>query len=342
MIPIFPTKTFPNHYTIVTGLYAEQHGVVGNTMYDPMFDATFTMRKREEVIDGRWWGGEPIWVTAEKQGLVSSCYYWPGSEALIATKRPTYWKKYDGTIPYAERVRQVLEWLDYPEVKRPSLITLYFEGVEHAGHEYGPDIPRVNPAIREADSAVGLLLQGLASRKMREHVNIVVVSDHGMAAVHRSRTIWLGDLIDLDSVPVVDMGTIVSLWPPERLVEDVFRKVSGVRGMRAYRKAEIPERWHYRDHRRVGPILLVADEGWTIAGRQGTWWRQSDSGGNHGFDNQASSMRALFVAAGPSFRQGVVMKPFENVHVYSLLARLLSLTPAPTDGDPRTFEGALK
>jgi len=334
MIPVFPTKTFPNHYSIVTGLHPGHHGIIANSMYDPVFDAMFTMRKREEVTNPRWWGGEPIWVTAENQGLIAATFFWPGSEAPIGGKMPSYWLRYDGSIPYPQRVKKVLKWLDEPEDRRPTLITLYFEDVDHAGHEYGPDFAAVDTAVRSVDEALGLLLEGLEARDLLDRTNILVVSDHGMAATHRNRTIWLDDYIGLDSVRTVDWGPIVSVWADSGQVEPVFRAVSGVHpNMKAYKKDGIPERWQYRMHRRVAPITLVADEGWTIASRRFDPWRRSDHGGNHGYDNATPSMRALFLARGPAFKSGEVVPPFQNVHVYSLLAHLLGVVPARTDAN---------
>jgi predicted AlkP superfamily pyrophosphatase or phosphodiesterase len=343
MIPVFPTKTFPNHYSIVTGLYVERHGVVGNTMYDPEFDALFSMRKREEVVSARWWGGEPIWVTVEKQGHIAATYFWPGSAAAIGGRRPSYWLPYDGSIPYSNRVRQVLNWLDYPADKRPVLITLYFEDVDHAGHTYGPDFAAIDTAVQMVDLAIGQLLDGLASRALLDKVNIIVVSDHGMAATHKDRTIWLDQYIGLDSVRTVDWGPVVSVWAEAHQVESVFRVLSKAhRNMKVYKKSDIPERWHYRNHRRVAPLTLVADEGWTIASRGMGFWRDSEAGGNHGYDNQSPSMRAFFAGRGPAFRPGVVLDPFENVHVYSLIAHLLGLAPAETDGMLQPFTGGLR
>lgn len=344
MIPVFPTKTFPNHYSIVTGRYTEDHGVVGNTMYDPVFDAVFGLWKREEVVNSRWWGAEPIWVTAEKQGQMSATYFWPGSEALIASKRPSYWMKYDRSVPYRERVRQVLQWLDYPQDRRPNIITLYFEGVDDAGHVYGPVFSAVDTAVAEADYALGTLVQGLRDRDLLDAVNIIVVSDHGMAAVDKSRTIWLDDYLSPDSVSVVDWGIVVSLWPQADRVESVYQVVAKAHPhMRAFRKNDLPKRWHYWGNRRIAPLVLVADEGWTITTRGGrnAWWR-SDRGGNHGYDNQSTSMRALFVARGPAFRKGAVLDPFENVNVYALLTHLLHLTPAFHEGSLKVFDGALR
>ena len=344
MIPVFPTKTFPNHYTIVTGLYPENHGIVSNTMYDPEFNEMFGLWKREEVTNGRWWGGEPIWVTAEKQGLKSATYFWPGSEAVIAGERPSSWKVYDGSVPYDVRVKQVLDWLDYPGEERPSLVTLYFEGVDHAGHDYGPDFTAMDTSVAEADRALGMLVEGLTMRGILDSVNMIVVSDHGMAPVEKSRTVWLDDYINTDSVRVVDWGIVVSLWPRVDMVENVYSKVLEAHPqMKAYRKGEVPERLHYRNNRRIAPIILIADEGWTITRRgSGNAWRRSERGGNHGYDNQSVTMRALLVARGPAFKPGAVVEPIENIHLYSLMAHLLKLKPAANDGNLEAVRSLLR
>lgn len=343
MQPIFPTKTFPNHYAIVTGLYADHHGVVGNTMYDPEFDGWFSLRMREEIANGRWWGGEPIWVTAENQGRKTATYFWPGSEAEIGGVRPTYWMRYDGSVSYRSRVRKVLQWLDEPRGRRPSLITLYFEDVDHAGHDYGPDFAAVDTAIRRVDDALKQLMEGLHARGLRDSIDLIVVSDHGMSATAKERTIWLEDHLGLDTVRTADQGPIVSVWAKEGQVESVYEALKQAHhGMKAYRKKDLPERWKYRDHRRVAPITLVAEDGWSIARRSSGWWRTSDRGGNHGYDNALPSMRAIFIARGPSFRMGTLLEPFENVNVYSLLAHLLKLKPAATDGKLTPFTNALR
>ncbi|GJQ21764.1 MAG: alkaline phosphatase family protein [Bacteroidia bacterium] len=343
MIPVFPTKTFPNHYSIVTGLHPGHHGITANTMYDPKFDALFTMRKREEVTNARWWGGEPIWVTAEKQGLKTAPFFWPGSEAPIGGKRPTYWLRYDGSMSYMARVRKVLAWMSEPPDRRPSLITLYFEGVDHAGHEYGPSFAAVDTAVRKVDGALGTLLEGLDIKNQLDRTNIIVVSDHGMAATEKDKTIWLDEYIGLDSVRTVDWGPIVSVWVDSGHVQPVFQALSGAHPhMKVYRKADLPDRWYYRDHRRVAPITLVADDGWMIASKRFNPWQRSDHGGNHGYDNANPSMRALFLARGPSFRRGVVLPPFQVVHVYSLLAHLLGVAPVQTDGNLEPFRKALR
>jgi predicted AlkP superfamily pyrophosphatase or phosphodiesterase len=164
LIPSFPTKTFPNHYTIVTGLFPENHGIIANKMYDPKLNATFSLGDRKSVEDSRWWGGEPIWVTAEKQGQTSAILFWPGSETEIKGIRPTYWQKYDQSLAYDKRVQQALDWLDLPVAQRPTLIALYFDAPDTQGHSYGPDSPEVKNAIRKVDTTIGILLQGLKQR----------------------------------------------------------------------------------------------------------------------------------------------------------------------------------
>jgi predicted AlkP superfamily pyrophosphatase or phosphodiesterase len=213
MIPAFPTKTFPNHYTIVTGLYPEHHGIVANTMYDPEFDAKFSMSNRDAVKDGRWWGGEPLWVTAEKQGQISATLFWPGSEAEILGVRPTHWRVYDDDFPNAGRVDTVLAWLDLPAARRPTFLTLYFSDVDHAGHNNSLDSPEVKTAIQDVDALLGRLLAGLENRKIFARVNIIVVSDHGMAEAKSDQVIYLDDYLDLSQVEIVDWSPVVALRP---------------------------------------------------------------------------------------------------------------------------------
>ena len=345
LIPVFPTKTFPNHYSIATGMYVENHGVVGNTMYDPEFDAMFTMRMRNEVSNARWWGGEPFWVSAEKQGVKSAPFFWPGSEAPIGEIRPSYWKAFDGSMTEEQRVAQVLQWLDLPAQQRPRMITLYFDRIDNAGHEYGPEYAAVDTAVRIVDRAIGQLVEGLKERNLFGATTLVIVSDHGMAAVEKERTVYLDDyLTPADSVKVVDWGVVMSLWPKPGTEERIFRAVKSVHPrMSAFHKNEIPERWHYRQNKRVAPIVLVADDGWIITSRgDQSYWRRREKGGNHGYDNEAPSMRAIFIARGPAFESGKIVEPFGNVHIYNLLCSLLQIVPSPNDGDMNVAKSLMK
>ncbi len=334
MVPIFPTKTFPNHYSIVTGVYAERHGIVSNTMYDPLFEAWFRLSDREAVQDGRWWGGEPVWVTAERAGRTAAAFFWPGTEADIQGIRPTHWRTYVHRTPNDERVDQVLAWLDLPEGERPSLITTYFADVDDATHGFGVDAPETSEAIREIDRAIGRLVAGLEARDILEEVNLVIVSDHGMVDRSRDRVVFLDDFVDLDDVEVVDWSPVAAIVPAEGREEGVFQRLVGAHPhLQVYRKAEIPDRWHYRDHHRIQPILAVADPGWAISTRDYFRSRPDAFGGaTHGYDNAAQSMQALFIASGPAFRSGAVVPPFQNIHVYELLCHVLEVAAAPNDG----------
>lgn len=334
LIPVFPTLTFPNHYTVVTGLFPEKHGIVSNTMYDPVFDATYSLGNREAIADGRWYAGEPIWVTAEEQGQKAATFFWPGSEAEIQGIRPSYWKPYDGRVPHAERVKQILEWLDLPPEKRPTFLTLYFSSVDSKGHEYPPASREVLAAVRSIDRTLGALIQGLEQRQILDDINILITSDHGMAATSRDRIIFLDDYIDLDRVRVVDWGALASIRPHSGEEKIIYRAlVNAHPHMRVYRKAETPQHWHYRKHRRIQPIIAVADEGWSITSR-GYFQSHPDryTGGAHGYDNALISMRGIFIAHGPAFKQGLRMGPLKNIHLYALMTEILDLTPAPNAG----------
>jgi predicted AlkP superfamily pyrophosphatase or phosphodiesterase len=317
---------------------------VANTMYDPEFDAKFSMSNRAAVQDGRWWGGEPVWVTAEKQGQISATLFWPGSEADILGVRPAYWKVYDDDFPNAARVDTVLAWLDLPVKRRPTFLTLYFSDVDHAGHDHGPDSPEVKTAVRNIDALLGRLLAGLEKRKIFDRVNIIIVSDHGMTTVTSERVIYLDDYLDLDKVNIVDWNPVVALRPREMSEDEIFQKLARAHPhLQVYRKNEIPARLHYQNHRRLAPIIGIADDGWKISSH-GT--RKTREGfyttGEHGYDNQLAAMRAIFIAHGPAFKSGLVVEPFQNIHIYNLICRILGLRPAPNDGSLDSVRVMLK
>jgi predicted AlkP superfamily pyrophosphatase or phosphodiesterase len=299
---------------------------------------------RAEVSNARWWGGEPFWVTAEKQGVMAAPFFWPGSEAPIGGIRPSYWKAFDGSITEERRVEQVLQWLDLPVERRPGIVTLYFDRLDNAGHQYGPDYAAVDTAVRIIDGAIGILVKGLKKRNLFENAAIIILSDHGMAPVEKERTIYLDDYLPAaDSVRIVDWGIVVSLWPRPGSEERTYRSLRGAHPhMRVFAKDSIPARWHYRKHRRVAPIVIVAEEGWMITNRGNrSLWARSVKGGNHGYDNEAPSMRGIFIAHGPGFKAGRVVEPFENVQIYNLLCSLLQITPAANDGDMKVAKSLI-
>lgn len=340
LIPSFPTKTYPNHYTIATGLYPQHHGIVENTMYDTGFNAVFSLSKREEVENGRWWLGEPIWVTAEKQGQKAGSIFFPGTEAEIAGKRPTYWKRYDDKIENAERVDTILSWLDLPPTQRPTCLSLYFSDVDDAGHKFSPDSVETKMAVAKVDGEIGRLIKGLEARKIFKRVNLIIVSDHGMATVNLNNAILLDEMFDTNLAEhIFWTQELVSIFPREGKEEEIYSalKIKLPPQARVYRKSEIPERFHYRHSPRIAPLIVVPDESWSLTNRQRFATLKANGDlqrlkGAHGYDNQLESMRAIFIAHGKAFKQGKVIEPFENIHIYNLMTQILGLTPAKNDG----------
>jgi predicted AlkP superfamily pyrophosphatase or phosphodiesterase len=328
MVPVFPTKTFPNHYTIVTGRYPAKHGILGNVFTAPDVGGRLTLWDRDAVRDARFYLAEPIWVTAERQGRRTAPLFWPGSEASIHGVRPSYNLPFDGEMPDTARVSRLLGWLDLPLERRPTFLTLYSSAVDNAGHDHGPDAPETNRAIAQVDSLIGLLTAGLAERG---RANLVIVSDHGMASTGPDRVIWLDDYVSADALRVDEMSALLTGWPAAGLEDSVYRGLKRAPHLVVYRRAELPARFHLEDSPRVAPIVAIADEGWTIAQRTATG-QPTIILGNHGFDDTLPSMRGIFIAQGPAFRRGVTVPPFRNIHVYSLLAEVLGVDPAPTDG----------
>ena len=349
MIPSFPSKTFPNHYTIATGLYPQDHGIVENNVWDKGFNATFTMSTREEVQNGRWWLGEPIWITAEKQGQKTAPFFWPGSEAEIAGTRPTYWKPYDGDLPNDARVDTILSWLDLPAGERPTFLTLYFSDVDSAGHDFSPDSPETRHAVLKVDNDLGRLIDGLKARGIFTQVNVIVVSDHGMATQDPNNVIILDELFDTKlAEKIFWTNEIVSIFPKQGKEDAIYKTLKAKLPAQAkvYRKAEMPARFHYSNSPRIAPLLVLPDEGWTLVTRKRLEEKKAKGEmnglrGGHGYDNELPSMRAIFIAHGSAFKKGVVIEPFENIQVYNVMTRILGLTRAPNDGDDTVANAAL-
>lgn len=339
MEPVFPTKTFPAHYSIVTGLHPEHHGIIANTMEDPAL-GRFTIGDSTAVTDARWWGGEPIWVTAERQGRRTAAYFWPGSEAPIQGTRPTWWTRFDARVPHQTRIRQVLEWLRLPPPEAPAFVTMYLSNVDTDAHRYGPRSPEAAAAIARADSAVGALWDGIGSLGLQHRVNLILVSDHGMAETSRDRVILLDEILAPGSYRVVDWNPVAMIVPAEGKEMEVFDRLSRVPHLTAWRKAEVPERLHFRAHHRITPIVAAADDGWTITSRPSL--NRFFSLGMHGYDNRLPSMQSLFVAAGPAFPAGRVVDRVRMVDLYELMAAILGLTPAPNDGSLDSVRVVLK
>jgi predicted AlkP superfamily pyrophosphatase or phosphodiesterase len=348
MIPSFPTKTFPNHYTIVTGLYPAHHGIVDNSVYDS--GDIFRMDDRKQVADPRWWGGEPIWVTAEKQGQIAGAYFFVGSEAKIGGKYATFWRNYNGDVPPEMRVDHVLGWLDHPADKRPTVITMYFSDTDDVGHAFGPDAEETRYAVRNVDRYVKQLVDGLAKRGIDDRVNIIVVSDHGMAARDQRNAVIMDDYFDTTDKtladPILTTGEIWQIFPKPGKEDLIMEGLKPIKNATCWQKADLPARFHY-DGPRVAPIICSSDEGWNMTSRKRfedtkKAWDFDQTRGSHGYDNRYQSMQATFVAHGPAFKSGYVAEPFENIHVYEIMCKILGLKPAKNDGDLGKVRGVLR
>lgn len=339
MRPSFPSKTFPNHYTLVTGLRPDRHGVVENNMEDPAIPGvTFKMANREAVRDRRWWDqGEPIWVAAERAGVTTAPMFWPGVEAEVRGVRPTWWLAYDEPMPMEARVDWLLARLDEPG-RRPGFLTLYFHHIDVAGHDYGPESSELNAMLPQVDAAVGRLVAGLKARGLA--ANLIVVADHGMAPLSLDRRIFLDDLLPADAYRALSAGAILTLYPTAgREGEVAAALLKPHPHMQCWRKAEIPARFHYGRNARVAPFFCLPRTGWVVTTR-GYKPKKPERGG-HGYDPYSPEMAAIFIANGPAFRRGVRLPTFDNVSVYPLLARLLGVRPSPNDGALADTQAAL-
>ncbi|MSU57961.1 MAG: alkaline phosphatase family protein [Pedosphaera sp.] len=342
LIPMFPTMTFPNHHTIMTGWRPAHHGVIHNNIYDPVTKGTFAFNK-PELQGPEWWGGEPIWATAIKQGRRADVLFWPGTGTPMAGILPTEWKRYDGKPEPNEIVDLGLAWLDQPAEKRPSFVTLYFHHVDSVGHKHGPDSPETAASVASVDEAMGRLVAGIHRLKLDDIANIVIVSDHGMANISPDRTIALGDFVDLKTVQVDFSGALVGLRPLDGNVDALFKAFKGKeKHFKTYRAGNMPKRYNFKGNPRIPPVIVVADDTWYLSKRAANEPSTREMNkATHGFDPELSSMGATLIANGPAFKRGVTIAPVENVHLYNLLCATLGLKPAPNDGDNRLVKKVL-
>ena len=341
LLPPFPSKTFPSHYTIATGLYPGHHGIIGNNFYDSRIGRWFRVKDTSAVRDGRWYGGEPLWIAAEREGVRSAVYFWPGSEAMVLGTRPTYYKVFHASVPDSVRAEESLAWLRLPPAERPHLIMLYLNTVDDTTHHYGPESPHTPLAVATVDRAVQRLLDGVAALPLRDSVNVVVLSDHGMADVLPEHVIPIRPLlaaegIDTTRVRTGDIGPTMSLWFEgddalrRRAMDALARRLVHAK---VYARGATPARWHLEGNERAGDLIVVGDIGYVVAASAGDRWLDR---GSHGWDPAEPLMRGIFIAAGPQVRRGGMVPAFENVSVFPFLAALLGLAHSPsTDADPR-------
>jgi predicted AlkP superfamily pyrophosphatase or phosphodiesterase len=326
MLPVFPSKTFPNHYSIVTGEYPQNHGIVSNRFWDPARKAAYALGDNKTVLDASWYRGEPIWVTAEKQGMVTASYFWVGSEAPIGGILPSTTKRYTDSVSNPNKVDSALAWLSLPPASRPHFIAIYMSDVDHEGHDYGPDDQHVQGAISVVDSALGRLMDGLEKSPRKNDTYVMLVSDHGMASYEPTTYTRMRDVIDTVGVRLGEGGPVANVHVAGgkdrvRVIRDSLNRK--LQHGRAYLREEVPTRFHYRSDPRIGDIVVIMDEHWQFGTRQ-----PSKPGGQHGWDPQLQSMRSIFLVMGPKIPSGRTIAPFENIHIYPFIAELLGIEPS--------------
>ncbi|EPE03931.1 ectonucleotide pyrophosphatase phosphodiesterase 1 [Ophiostoma piceae UAMH 11346] len=367
MRPSFPSVTFPNHYTLATGLYPESHGIVGNTFWDTDLQAEFFYTDPSRSLDPKWWGGEPFWVTAEQAGARTAIHMWPGSEAHILGKEPSYVDKFNGDEKLAKKVARILEFLDKPGLEtaeaddvnggrvpdlRPQLIAAYVPNVDADGHRYGPNSTEIRSTIAAADSMLNDIFLGLEARNLTQIVNVIVVSDHGMATTDVSRLMQLDDLVDLERIQHVDGWPLVGLRPKnesqeelQSVYESILKRTADNPNLEVYlRDVNMPERYHFSQNPRIAPLWLVPKTGWNIVQRSEFDIAEAQANnlvyhprGLHGYDHEHPLMRAIFVARGPAFPHAPNSKlqPFQNIEVYNMVCDSIGIEPKANNGTLR-------
>jgi len=340
MIPSYPSLTFPNHYTIVSGLYPEHHGLVANSFYDPVRQARYASSDPQAVTDGSWYGGIPLWSLAESQGLRTACLFWPGSEAKIAGFRPTYSMQFDNKLDDEVRIQQVLSWLRLPEADRPHFIALYYAEPDHEGHQFGPDAEETKAAVRKVDGLIGELKAGLDATGLP--IDLVVVSDHGMV---KSEGGWINLDQFADLTGFETAGSLLYGKSEEDRARVYNQLKNASEKFMVYRRKDVPAALNYNLNPREGDPVVVATGPYAIRAHAPAADRKDapPTLGMHGFDpRKMAQMRASFFAAGPDIAAGKTVAPFENVNLYPWLAHLLGLAPQKNDGTLNVLAGTLR
>ncbi len=331
LIPSFPSKTFPNHYTIATGLYPDHNGLVNNSFYDPDMDRSYSIGNKAARFGPDFYKGEPIWIAARNQGVKTASFYWVGSDVAINGKHPDIWKEYNEKVPFINRIDTIIKWISLPLLQRPRLIMAYYHEPDEAGHDYGPDDLRTLNVVHEVDSMVGILYSRIKQLPDGNNINFIVVSDHGMGAISSDRNIALRDFIP-ESWPVrIEGGNPnYNLYADASWADSAYLSLKKAKGIKVWRPSEVPAYLHYGSNPRDGEIIVVADSAWSVTLNHP---KNEFTGGTHGYDTRNTDIHAIFYAAGPAFKKGFVQPSFQNIHIYVLLAHLLGIIPAKTDGD---------
>ncbi len=339
VIPAFPTKTFPNHYTMATGLYPDNHGIVDNYFYCPDLKLRYSLGNRSAVENPDFYYGEPIWVTAENQNVTTASFFWVGSELPIQGVQPKYWKRYDHSITFEQRIDTVIYWLNLPKEKRPRLIMFYFDEPDSQGHTYGPDSQEIDVLVQRLDSLVGVLISGINELPHSKNVNLIVTSDHGMTETSMERNIDILDFIDKSLIKHYQgSNPVFSIEPIEGMLDSVYHILKNIEHIQVWKKDDIPDRLNYGKSKRIRDLIILADSSWSVQiGDPRRYYI-----GGHGWDNANKDMHTIFYAIGPDFKNNYSQPAFELVDLYPLIAKILGIKPAEIDGKLERVNSMLK
>ena len=330
LIPVFPSLTFPNHYSIATGSYAGTHNITGNSFKDKQYGETYSLYNRHKVRDPKFYKSEPIWVTAERQGVKSATYFWVGTEAPVKGFSPSIFKYYDEMVPFRSRVDSVISWFKLPEKQRPKLVMLYFSEPDHTGHNVGPNHQEMHTVIAEMDSLLGYLITSLEKLEIINDLNIFVLSDHGMSDVSSERLIILDDYLShLNDVNINGSGSHVQFDyknDHKEYAEVFMKELKKIPHCQSWNTDNIPDWFHFKNGN-TGDYLLLADEGWFITTKSEMLKKDFTLRGMHGYDPQLSNMHGIFYAVGANIKRGIQIPAFENIHIYPLICRILNISP---------------
>jgi predicted AlkP superfamily pyrophosphatase or phosphodiesterase len=339
--PSYPTKTFPNHYAIATGLYPDHNGIVQNSFYDPKLERFFRMGDRTAVQDSVFWEGEAIWETAEEQGLRTASYFWVGTESNERYK-PDRRKIFESGFPYIQQIDTIFNWLSLPETERPDLVMFYFDEPDKTSHDFGPVSKETGEMVKELDDLVGTLTKGLEriEKKSDIDIDLIIISDHGMGHIPTDQQIFLEDAVDLKKIKRINGGSPVFMLEPEPgQTEEVYSRLKTIPHLKIWKRTDLPVHYHYGTNQRIPELIAEADSSYGLEIRRKA--NANYSLGMHGYDPGNKDMQGIFYASGPSFKKGFVQPTFENVNIYELLAKLLKIKPAKTDGSLTPVKGML-
>lgn len=343
--PCFPSKTFPNHYAIISGMYPENNGLIANSMHDPFQNEDYKLSDSIQVRDGRWYLGEAFWETAQRSGIIAASYFWPGSEMNPEYRRPRYFEKYNHSTPFPDRVNGIIKWLQLPDAERPHFLTLYMEKTDDNGHKYGPNSKEVNQAIQLQDSMLGLLFNRLKEINLYDSTNIILVSDHGMSEISKDRTVNVEKILDDYKVEYQQGGPIMFIQPKAKDIDEVYKRLLR-KGDHydVFTKENIPDRFHFSKNPFIPSIILSAELSWSLTTNSSEeYMSKMEVGGTHGWDNNLMDMQGIFFAMGPAFKEGYKIATVNNIDVYPLLCKIFNISPrSNVDGKLENIEYVLK